>query len=329
MGTKLGFDIGNSSVKIAAVSGGKITVHQIRMPDNMMTDGEIAMPNGFSDFLRREMKARKIKGRECALVFPARQAICRFLAMPRMTKEQLALNLPYEFSEFVENDPDKFVYDYAMCAPDESDDEEQMYMMAAAASKDRITQYIRIFSGAGLKLKTLLPVEMSLMRLVAGYRGRDPENRPHEYCFVNLGRNAMVITIIKNDRIRAARQIEMGCNIIDDAIADMMGVDPFLAGTYKYNNFQGVLDTPQCAEAYQRLAVEIQRVLNFYRFNYRDSELSGIYLLGGGAAIRQLTDVVEEMTEMPALPLNELMNAPGLDQASAVQGALAIGMAIG
>ena len=329
MGTKLGFDIGNNSVKIAAVSGGKVTVHDIRMPDNMMSDGEIAMPNGFSDFLRREMKARKIKGKECALVFPARQAICRFLAMPKMTKEQLALNLPYEFSEFVENDPDKFVYDYAMCAPDANDDPEQMYMMAAAASKERITQYIRIFSGAGLKLKTLLPVEMSLMRLVAGYRARDPENRPQEYCFVNLGRNTVVITIIKNDRIRAARQIEMGCAAIDTAIADMMGVDPFLAGTYKYNNFQGVLDTPQCAEVYQRIAVEIQRVLNFYRFNYRDSELSGMYLLGGGASITQLTDAVVDMVEMPALPLDELMNAPGLDLTSAVKGALASGMAIG
>ena len=329
MGTKLGFDIGNNSVKIAEVRGGKLTVHDIRMPDNMMNDGEIAMPNGFSDFLRREMKARKIKGRECALVFPARQAICRFLAMPKMTKEQLALNLPYEFSEFVENDPDKFVYDYAMCAPDANDDPEQMYMMAAAASKERITQYIRIFSGAGLKLKTLLPVEMSLMRLVAGYRARDPENRPQEYCFVNLGRNTVVITIIKNDRIRAARQIEMGCAAIDAVIADTMGVDPFLAGSYKYNNFQGVLDTPQCSEVYQRIAVEIQRVLNFYRFNYRDSELSGMYLLGGGAAISQLTDTVEDMAEMPALPLDELMNAPGLDLTSAVKGALAIGMAVG
>ena len=301
MGTKLGFDIGNNSVKIAEVRGGKLTVHDIRMPDNMMSDGEIAMPNGFSDFLRREMKARKIKGRECSLVFPARQAICRFLAMPKMSKDQLALNLPYEFAEFVENDPDRFVYDYAMCAPDENDDPEQMYMMAAAASKERITQYIRIFSGAGLKLKTLLPVEMSLMRLVANYRAKDPENR----------------------------QIEIGCAAIDAAIADMLGVDPFLAGTYKYNNFQGVLDTPQCAEVYQRIAVEVQRVLNFYRFNYRDSELAGMYLLGGGASMSQLTDAVVEMAEMPALPLNELMNAPGLDLTSAVKGALAIGMAVG
>ena len=326
MAGKLGFDIGNSSVKIAAVSGGHIAVHEIRMPENMMDDGEIAMPNSFSSFLRREMKARKIRGRECALVLPARQVICRFVTLPKMNEEQLALNLPYEFNEFVQNDPERFFFDYAMCEKAPGDDPEQMYMMAAAASKDRITQYIRIFSGAGLKLKTLLPPEMALMRLAQHHSAE----KGAEYCFVNLGQDTVNITIIKNDRVRAMRQIEIGCAAIDAAIADKLNVDPYLAGTYKFNNFQGVLDTPEAEEVYQRIAIEILRVVNFYRFNFhQDSDLQGLYLLGGGAAIGQLTGVISEMLEMPALPLGGLIPAQGLDAEAAAKGALAIGVAMG
>ena len=106
----------------------------VRLPENMMDDGEIVMPNSFSDFLKHEMKVRKIKGRECALVLPARQVICRFVTMPQMTQDQLELNLPYEFNEFVQNDPETFFFDYAMCEPEEGDSPDQMYMMAAASA---------------------------------------------------------------------------------------------------------------------------------------------------------------------------------------------------
>lgn len=328
--TRLGFDIGNNSVKVAAVSGGRVSCWELRMPENMMDDGEIAMPNSFSEFLRREMRSHKIRGRECALVFPARQVICRMVVMPRMSKDELALNLPYEFNEFVQNDPEKFFFDYAMCSPEPGDDPEQMYMMAAAASKDRITQYIRIFSDAGLKLKVLLPAEMALLNLTAARRARRKNAAapaPGEFCFVNLGQDTVNITITKNDRVQAMRQVEIGCAAIDAAIADLMNVDPFLAGTYKFNNFQGVLDSPACQDVYQRMAVEILRVVNFYRFNFRDSELAGMYLLGGGASIPQLTDRIRQMVELPVLPLSELMSAPGADASALARSALAVGVA--
>ena len=329
--TRLGFDISNSSVKIAAVSGSHVECWELRMPDDIMDDGEVAAPDSFSAFLRQEMKERQIKGKECALVFPARQVICRVLAMPKMNKEELALNLPYEFNEFVQNDPEKFFFDYAMCAPQEGDDPERMYMMAAAASKERIGQYIRIFSDAGLKLKVLLPPEMALLKLTgAGRAGRrgPSQTEPSEVCFVNLGHDNTSITVVKNDRVQATRQVDIGCAAIDAAIAETMNVDLALASSYKYNNFQGALDSAACQDVYQHMAVEILRVVNFYRFNFRDNDLSGMYFLGGGTAIRQLTERIVLLVELPVLPLEGLMSSDGLDPIVAAKNALAVGVAI-
>lgn len=328
--TRLGFDIGNSSVKIAAVSRGKIQMYEIRLPDNMMQDGEIAMPNAFSAFLKKERKKQQIPRGECALVLPARQVICRTVTMPKMSKEQLVLNLPYEFSEFIQGDPDRFLCDYAMCEDDpgsQNPEEEHMTMMAAAASKERLAQYLRIFSGAGLKLKVILPAEMALIRLVQKYREAH-SGSPEEYCFINLGQDSTTITVVKKDRIQATRQIEIGCHRLDLAIADMLNVDPFLAGSYKYTNFQNVLDAPDCMDIYQSISVEILKVVNFYQFNYRDSQLSGVYLTGGGASIPQLCQRIGEMLGLPVLPLKELIPGMDVDPVFAAKGILAIGMAM-
>lgn len=324
--TKLGFDIGNHSVKIAAVSASRAEVHDIRMPDNMVQDGEIVMPTAFADFLKKESRKLNIHRGECALALPARQVICRTVTMPRMTEEQLLLNLPYEFNEFIEGDPDRFICDYALCGGDDGESE-QMTMVAAAASKSRVGQYVRVFSDAGFKLKTLLPGEMAIINLVKKRRTAHPDSE-NEYCVVNLGHDVITITIVNRDRLQATRQLDFGCRRIDQAIADVFDTDPFLANSYKRTNYQNVLYSRGCMDVYQSIAVEALKVVNFYRYNYRSSQLTGIYLAGGGAAIEPLRERIGTLVDMPILPLRELLPWPELDPASAATGILALGMTV-
>ena len=336
--TRLGFDIGNSSVKIV-VAGSKTNLYEIRMPDNMMKEGEIAMPHAFSEFLKKERKRLKLPKGSCGLVLPTNQVICRLVTLPKMTKEQLMLNLPYEFSEFIHDDPDKFFCDYAMCEEIEEDIKEgeeemgeQMTLMAAAASKNRLAQYIRIFANAGFKLETLLPGEMSLIQLTKSYCQRNPESI-NEFCFVDIGHHAVRITIIKRDQVLAERQIDLGCAQLDNVISDLMITDPFVAGSYKLSNYQNVLDSPECMEVYQQIAVEILRVIHFYRFKYRENQMRGIYLIGGGASIPQLRNRIsemleEDMPELSMLSVKELLTDSGLTPEEAAKGILAMGMTI-
>ena len=55
----------------------------------------------------------------------------------------------------------------------------------------------------------------------------------------------------------------------------------------------------ECAEisnvldnAFNNIAVELLRALNFYRFSNPESELADIWLCGGGAAIGALTEAI-------------------------------------
>lgn len=241
--------------------------------------------------------------------------------MPRMTTSQLMMNLPYEFSDFIQGEAEQYFCDYAVCAPTEEDDEKAIPMMAAVAAKSRLASYVQMFAQAGIRLGTILPQEMALIN-IAKSRSVGPE----EYFFVDLGHQYTRITAIWRDRVHATRQIPIGGRSIDLAFAQETGVDAFLAGSYKLSDYQGAHSDPALVDLCDRIAVEILKVLNFYQFTYRNSSLEGIYLAGGGAALPTLRQAIQNTVSLPLLDPAELL--PGAGDAAAT-GIFAAGVAMG
>lgn len=141
-----------------------------------------------------------------AVVQPPSQVICRMVTMPRMTTQQLMMNLPYEFADFIQGGPDQYFCDYALCDRAEGEDEEGVPMMAAVAAKQHLEGQHQMFARAGVKLKTIVPQEMALIQLVQRCRERIGGE---EYCFVDLGHQYTRITAVWRDRVQATRQIAM------------------------------------------------------------------------------------------------------------------------
>ena len=302
--TRLGFDIGSSSLKIAVLRGNEARMEEIRLPENMVDGtGTIILPHAFAQFLKQTKKELSLPRGPAALALPPNQVICRLVTMPRMTTEQLLLNLPYEFSDFIQGVADQYHCDYAVCAPAEEDGEAQgVPMMAAAAAKQTLAEYARMFAQAGLRLKTVLPQEMALIQLCQA-RGAGAE----EFCFVDLGHQFTRITVVWRDRVQATRQIALGGRNLDLAVGDELGVDAFLSNTYKTTNFQNVQTLPVLAEVCERIAVEILKVVNFYQFTYRSSNLEGVYLVGGGTALPVLRQAIESTVGLPLLDPETLL----------------------
>lgn len=320
---KVGFDIGVNSMKVAAAQGGGFRVETVRLPDNLMDENGVTMPNAFSQFLKQTVKELRLPHGPAALVLPASQVICRLVSMPEMNQEQLVMNLPYEFADFIQGAPDQYHCDYAMCERVAGDEEGTMPMMAAVASKRQLEAYIRMFARAGVRLKKLVPQEMALIEVC---RAQPAGEGPREYCIVDLGHQQTRITVVLGDRVQATRRLNFGGRDMDLAVAEELGVDAFLAGTYKMAGQQAALAVPAVADVCERLAVEILKVVNFYQFTYRSSSLAGVYLVGGGAALEPLRRAIEGTAGLTLLDPGELLSGVS---GSAADGIFAAGAAMG
>lgn len=307
--TVMAFDIGESYLKIVQQQNGTMKIHSMQLPDNLMQDGIIQMPHMMTDFLKGVKKEYNLSNGQCGLVVPEELVVCRSLTLPAMTEKQLEVNLPFEFSDYISGEPQKYVYDYAMheMICNEEGEPVEMRLTGAVMSKEAVTNYVNIFKNAGLKLRTLIPQEIALSNIMKAAVAEGRADAEKEYCIVNLGHRATQVYIFKGDEMVVFRNIHVGGQMIDEAIAENRNVDVYVARTHKNKNYNGVLVEEFVQEAYGRIAVEVMKVINFYRFNNRESNLEHISFIGGGSNIQALCDNVAEINDLKRKPMRELL----------------------
>ena len=195
----LSFDMGDSHIKIAKREKGSITVHSVQVPENLIKEGLIQVPHMVSDFLKDLQKEYRLPTIECGIVVPDELVVCRNLTLPAMTEDQLKVNLPFEFTDYISDEPQKYVYDYALkeMIYDEDGNPKEMNLTGAVMSKESIDSYVSMFKNAGFKIRTIIPQEIAMTNImrVAIEEGRAINEK--EYCIVNLGHRTTKYSCLK------------------------------------------------------------------------------------------------------------------------------------
>lgn len=324
--TMITFDIGDTYMKIAKKDKDKYTVYTKQMPEDLVKDGIVQLPHMLTEMIKEVRKEFKLPKCECGLVVPDELVVCRKLTLPAMTEKQLGVNLPFEFSDFISGKPNSYVYDYAMqeMIYDESGAPKEMILTGAVMSKESVAKYMEIFRGTGFKLRTLIPQEVAVTNLMKNALREEKISAKKEYCIVNLGHRSTQVYIFKGDNLIVLRKIYMGGADVDKAIAANEIVDEFLARTHKNTNFNNVLDKEYCKEVFGSIAVEVMKVINFYKFNNRESALEDIFFCGGQSHIWALCDNIAEINEFDNQPTERIL-PKSTEKNTDVSGAIAIG----
>ena len=322
----VGIDIGNNNCKMAVRDGASIHLASERMPENMVRDGELPSPETMAKFLKGFRDGERIREKQCALVLSSSQVFFRHVTLPAMTIPELELNLPYEFRDFISDNPDDYVYDYAVdeIVRDDTGEVVRMELFAAAVPRQLVESYTTMLRKAGFKLKMVTPAPMAYTRLIRAHADKVPEDADKDVVLVDIGYSDIVVSLFRGLSYDSARTIDYGCSELDRIIADIKGIDPYTAGSYKFTNFEDVLDDPECLGLCDRIAMEVSKVVNFYNFNNPEREIEMLCFLGGGARIPQLTQAISDAVSVPATSVEVLLPLEACGQDDSPTCALAV-----
>ncbi|MBQ9346991.1 MAG: pilus assembly protein PilM [Oscillibacter sp.] len=338
--TVLGIDIGQDTLKLALCRGGQVRkLASAAMPKNLVKEGRIVSPESMGELLRKTMKENRIHASLASLALSNEASYVRTVTMPIMSAEQLELNIPYEFNDYITDELKNYVFDYAMIStPDdlrqarfggipgfgrgkkkeppaqapeaeaagETEEEEEqsaptMDVMVAAVRGEVLTEARETLRRAGLKLYRAAPSLCGFISLIRAHGGNGG------YCILDLGFQSIRMYMFQGDRHVVTRVLETGLSVLDNVIADASNVDVHLAHTYLTTNYGDCQNQEYCINAYGNIAVELIRALNFYNFSNPDSNLSDVWICGGGAAIAPLRSAIAENLDLQIHPAAELI----------------------
>lgn len=300
----------HNRLSLTLMRGGEVKkTAWIDIGENIVEGSEIKSRNLFAALLKETMKENRISCKRAAFALPGEDVFTRTITMPQMEEEQIRINVPFEFRDFIQGELKDYVFDYAYMPTGGAgiDDvgEPTVTLFAAAISRNYLEETKDMFKMAGLKLVKATPEPCayeSLLKLLPSEEERDKER-----CFLDIGNGHSRMLIYKNGRYKLMHMIDMGERRVIQTIADEMNVDMHIANTYLRTQYEGCDRLPAVENAYKDISLEVLKGLNFYEVSDMSARLADVTLCGGGAMIEPLVELLKERIAMNVTTMGELL----------------------
>lgn len=333
----LGIEIGHYRIKIAYAENGELREFISERVEGIDRNDM----RQYADLIKDLLKEYAIRCRNVVFVIRQEDAYVRRFELPLMTEEQLRLNLPYEFHDYIGNEMDKYVFDYAMIYADQ----EKMDLIGAACTKELSQQFEKLAKMAHLKLVGLVPAVLGLEWILEYAEERMADEKkaletklnaePHkkeekenaegaeksetvkDYAILDLGTQALRIHFFRQGIYDITRTMEPGCEEIEQIRLGDKNKMQELGIEVEEENREETDKEKMAAvleEQYRTRAVQVMRVLNFYSFNNVNNTIDSLYYCGGGARYGELIDALKETLDLPVRSVAELLPEVSLDE---------------
>jgi len=320
--TMIGIEIGAETLKLAQVKNGKIVRMAVeRMPEHLVSEGRITAPATMAKFIKTAMQNNNIRGKACSFVLPPQMVVSQQLTLPMMTRDELEINLPYEFKDYVGRNTDDYIFDYIVTGIHDN----VMDLYAAAVRVDYMEEFFGIFKKAGLTLKMAMPAEMAWLNVL-----RNAKKCPDSLCIVDIGHEKTRINIYRDGQFVMGKDIEFAGQVFDETIAMDQQIDSYAARTRKEANHNDVQNLESLKQSYGAVVMEIMKIMTFYSYSngMERESVKDMYLCGGSANIEMLRNAIVRATDMEPHNISKLLNVSAEQTAEAMRCGLAAGSAM-
>ena len=335
----VGIDIGTGQVKAAELSlhsGHPIlkAAGLIDLPEHVVEDGYVFEREALADSIRRLLATSGISSRDVVVAVAGRAVFVREIIFPVMTKEELKAAVRWDMEKYVPYEPDSYYYDFAVIGPGK--DEAELKVLLVAAPHELVNTLADALAAAGCKLLAIDIEPLAVFRTL-----HDVKNT----MVIDIGTTISQISVFQDESPAVTRLIPIGGRKFTEVIMQTTGLEYPEAerlkqqtGMLKYRDLKGELSM-----AHQRLQLlaselgrEVERTVEYYQAQNRETVLDRIYLTGGGSKLDNLPEyLAAQLGDIQVLrhnPLSVLTPAASLDReylhGLAPQLAVAIGLAL-
>jgi type IV pilus assembly protein PilM len=323
----IGVDVGTHTVKLAQVArdGAGLRLHRaavIRRPSSWSGDDGLYLAQPFSSQpqIHAALECGRFSGRDAVAVLPMNACQMRGLSLPPGSDLERRTIAADELAEDWSEKKISMEFDFWEMDPGRTEKTSDAFNVSIlAASRPWIAQLWRDCRKAGLDCWGIDGVPLTIARAVSLAGGLAGGQRA---LAVDWGYSNTTLCVVGDDRPLYCRRVH-GCGFgkvldtimrvldvgLDDAqhLIDVEGVTPVEADATSDPKIQSAI-TDAASDATAELVRQLRRTLQFMESQRRHLQPTALWLLGGGASMRNIGPYLAHELSLPvhvwALPAN-------------------------
>lgn len=308
----LGLNISSSAVKMVELSGGRGGEYQLEsyaiepLPEGAVMDGNISNHDGVTEAIGRCWKRLDTATKYVAMALPTAAVITKRIILPAGLRESaMEVQVESEANQYIPFTLEEVNLDFQVIGPTPTDPDE-VEVLIAASRKEGVEDRVACAEAARLK-PVVMDVEsyatLSAFELVRDQFAGSTTDRI--FALVEIGANAMKVTVMRGDQQIYNREQAFGGNQLTQDIMRAYGMS--------YEEAEALKRTGPMPDNYEteilrpfldNLALEISRAMQFFFTSTQYSEVDHIVLMGGGALLPGVAQVVAERTQIDTVMAN-------------------------
>jgi type IV pilus assembly protein PilM len=222
--------------------------------------------------------------------------LIRYIAMPRMSIEELRNSFSLESDKYFPFAQDKIYTDCHILDPQGKS--KQMEVLAAASTKDLIDARIKLLNEAGVQADSITLNSIALANIVNTLEGRDNLQEPLVQAIVNIGDFVSSVTIMAGALPRFSRDIFIGGMDLRKRISNALGVSEEDAGELLSKPLDKEKEvTAACESIFQNITQEIRLSFDYFSTE-KNKEVTRVLLAGEIANNPGIKKMLQENLEM-------------------------------
>jgi type IV pilus assembly protein PilM len=290
----VGVDIGHSAVKVVqlrqARRGRSLIYAGLTELDPTVSEEDRGATVALYDLLRD----RRIKGQRMAVTYAGTPAIIRYIALPKMPREELKEAVKWEVRKMTPIPIEDMILDFLIVGETGERDLKRYELVVVGAERTAVLKQLDALKRYRFPVAAMDVNPLALFNtLRVNYRAELQDS----LAFVDIGASKMDISIAKQGVLRFTRNVQIGGNDINQAVVQRLQVEPAEAEQVKRQQGLSASAEPAPAEAgsaetngsaqgvirseVDRLILEVQRSLDYYRAQFREGPVKKIILMGG------------------------------------------------
>ncbi len=306
LGRKLlsGIDIGSSSLKVVKLKrkGGKTVLdwygyaelqRGLKLPEEWHRISE--------SIHQLILTGRKVTVDKVASTISASSLIINYLTLPEMPKKDLFEAVKWEAKKQISFPPEDLIFDYIVLEKIVKESETHLSVLSFAISRLDAQEHVNI-----LRESSLTPIALDVipMALLSSFDHNNEWEKGVNYALIDIGMTKTNLVILKDGLLKFAREIPFGgkeislqftespCLPDNQKIGNTVFSDnELLLGETSANKDKS---KEKLTSLLEHLISEVQRSFDYYKAQFREGNISTVFLSGGTAKLKGIDEILSE-----------------------------------